>query len=76
MLMRRSLVDRIGAYDETMKTSETAQWVMRLRDEKIPVAEIGDVVLRRRYHRQNLGRVNKKAQMESYMAMIRKRLGK
>ena len=74
MLIRRSVFDRIGIYDETMTTSETAQWVMRIRDAGLNVREIGDVTLMRRYHKGNLGRVNREAQMNSYMEMIRLRL--
>ncbi len=74
MLMRRSVFEQIGTYDETMATSETAQWVMRIRDAGLSIREIGEVTLMRRYHNGNLGRVNREAQMNSYMEMIRLRL--
>lgn len=76
MLVKRELYDRIGMYDEGLSSSETAQWVLRMRDAGVHVMEINDVVLARRYHKTNLGRVNRQAQMNSYMAMIRSRLQK
>ena len=74
MLIRRELFDIVGVHDESMATSETAQWVMKVRDSGIKIHETDYVVLARRYHKENLGRVNRKAQMSSYMAMIRGRL--
>jgi hypothetical protein len=57
-----------------MPTSETAEWVMRMRDAGIRILEIDDIVLARRYHKTNLGRTSRKAQMESYLALVRGRL--
>ena len=74
MFCSRALFDRIGEYNEDMPTSETAEWVMRMRDASVPVRETGDIVLARRYHRTNLGRTSRKAQMESYLALLRGRV--
>ena len=76
MLAKRELYDEIGPYDESLPSSETAQWVLRMRDAGVSVKEIEDVVLARRYHKTNLGRTNRQTQMNSYMAMIRSRLQK
>lgn len=74
MLLKRELFDTVGLYDESMPTSETAQWVLKIRDAGLRIHEIDTVVLARRYHKENLGRLNRQAQMNSYMAMIRNRL--
>ncbi len=74
MLAKRELFDMVGTFDENMMTSETAQWVMRIRDAGFKTHEIDNVVLFRRYHNDNLGRLNRQAQMNSYIAMIRNRL--
>ncbi len=74
MLSKRELFDRIGTFNEDMPTSETADWVLRLRDAKLPVKEIEDTVLMRRYHKTNLGRERRKEQLGSYMALVRRRL--
>ena len=74
MLLKREIFDAVGLYDEGMPTSETAQWVLRVRDAGLKIHETDNVVLARRYHKENLGRLNRQAQMNSYMAMIRNRL--
>ncbi len=74
MLAERGLYEEIGLFNEEMPSSETAEWVMRVRDRKTPILELDDVVLERRYHKTNLGRLNRQTQMSSYMAMIRSRM--
>ncbi len=74
MLLKREIFDTVGLYDESMPTSETAQWILKIRDAGLRIHEIDTVVLARRYHKENLGRLNRQAQMNSYMAMIRERL--
>lgn len=76
MLIDRSLFEKIGDFDETMKSSETAQWVMRLRDTGALPQKLELVTLKRRFHLTNLGRVSRKTQMESYAAIIRERVNK
>ena len=76
MLIKREIFDIVGLYDESMVTSETAQWVMRIRDAGLKIREIDNVVLYRRHHKHNLGRLNRQIQMNSYMTMIRNRLKK
>ena len=74
MLIRRDTFDRVGPYNEKMTTSETAPWVMSIRDAGLKIHEIDTVTLARRYHKDNLGRINREAQMKNYMSMIRNRL--
>ena len=76
MLADRRLYERIGLFDESLPSSETAQWVLRVRDAGVMALELDDVVLSRRYHNTNFGRVSRQTQMSSYMAMIRSRLKK
>ena len=76
MLIRRDVFEIVGMYDENLPTSETAQWVLRIRDAGLEIREIDDVVLARRYHRTNLGRTRRDAQLASYAAMLRNRLRK
>ena len=54
---------------------EEPEWSTHSRmDTDIRILEIDDIVLARRYHKTNLGRTNRKAQMESYLALVRGRL--
>ena len=74
MLIRREVFDVTGNYDEDMATSETAKWVLSIRDAGLKIKDTDHIVLARRYHLNNLGRTNREAQMNSYMDMIRKRV--
>ena len=73
LLIRKSVYDEIGFYDETLPSSETAQWMLRMSDAGIKLRNIDDITLRRRYHRNNFGRRSRRTQLESYMAIIRQR---
>ncbi|MBN1623155.1 MAG: glycosyltransferase family 2 protein [Clostridia bacterium] len=73
MLIHRELFDCLGRFDESLASSETAQWVLKLRDAGINVCEIDKLTLKRRYHMSNLGRLSRKTQLQSYMSIIKNR---
>ena len=74
-LIRRSTFDHIGCFDETLKTGgETVAWMMKLRDAGLPTKSLNDVVLKRRLHLTNTGRINAKQEMQSYAALLRQRM--
>lgn len=73
MLIHRELFDCLGHFDESLASSETAQWVLMLRDAGINICEIDKVTLKRRYHMSNLGRLSRKTQLQSYMSIIKNR---
>ena len=72
-MARREVYERVGYYDETLPSSETAQWMLRMRDAGVAVHDIDVVTLNRRYHRNNFGRRSRRTQLESYMAIIKQR---
>ncbi len=74
LLIRRDIYERVGPYDETLPSSETAQWMLRLTDLGIPVCKIDAITLRRRYHQNNFGRRARDVQKKSYMAIIKQRV--
>lgn len=76
MLTRKSLYDNIGGYNESLPSSETAQWVLRVRESGAGILDSEFITLARRYHMTNFGRTNRATQMESYLAIIRARLQK
>lgn len=76
MLARKSLYDKIGGFDETLPSSETAQWVLKARDSGAGVFESDLVTLARRYHMNNFGRTDRTTQIRSYISIIRSRLKK
>ena len=75
-LIRKSVFDAIGMFDDTMKSGETVAWQMKLRDAGIKTAQIPMVTLKRRLHLTNTGRVQQKQEMANYAALLRKRMRK
>ena len=74
-LIRRAVFDRIGTYDESLPSSETAQWMLRVQDAGVCIRYTDAVTLERRYHNDNFGRRSRQAQLQSYMRIIRQRRG-
>ena len=74
-LIKKEVFDRVGMYDESLKSSETAAWMLSADDLGVRKKSIDFVTLRRRYHANNFGRRDKKTQLQSYMAIIRQRRG-
>ncbi|MBD5559070.1 MAG: glycosyltransferase family 2 protein [Clostridia bacterium] len=74
-LIRRHVFDQIGGFDESLSTGgETVAWIMKLRDAGLPTMNLGEVVLKRRLHLTNTGRVQAKQEMQSYAAILRQRM--
>jgi len=53
-LIRRSLFDRLGLFDETLIHCGDWDWFLRLREAKVPVAILRETVLRYRRHDGNM----------------------
>jgi len=75
-LIRRSVFDAIGLFDDSMKSGETVAWQLKLRDAGLKSLQIPTVTLKRRLHLTNTGRVQQKQEMASYAALLRKRMKK
>ena len=75
-LIRRSVFETIGLFDDTMRSGETVAWQMKLRDAGIKTVQIPTVTLRRRLHLTNTGRLHQKQEMANYAALLRKRMKK
>lgn len=73
-LIERSVFEEIGCFDSTLKSGETVAWMMKLRDQQIPTAQIDVVTLKRRLHLTNTGRVNPRQEMTNYAALLRARM--
>ncbi|HEY6476203.1 MAG TPA: glycosyltransferase, partial [Polyangia bacterium] len=57
MLVRRTVWERVGPFSTTAVRSEFLDWLLRARDLDLREVMIEDVVLRRRLHATNHGRV-------------------
>lgn len=75
-LIRRSVFDTVGLFDDTMKSGETVAWLLKLRDMGIHTEQIQYVTLKRRLHLTNTGRTQQKQEMANYAALLRKRMMK
>jgi len=53
-MLRRSVFDAIGGFDESFTHSEDMDLLFRLRERGIPIEVLPDVVMFRRYHGANL----------------------
>lgn len=54
LMVKRELFQRIGLFDETLKTSEDVDWFFRAKDSGAAMAILPDVLLERRIHEKNL----------------------
>ena len=73
-LIRRSVFDTIGLFDDTMRSGETVAWQMELRKAGTVTVQIDFVTLRRRLHLTNTGRLHAKQEMANYAALLRRRM--
>ena len=74
-LLRRTVFDTVGLFDESLNSGETVAWMMKLRESALPAASLELVTLERRLHLSNTGRVDPKQEMRNYAAILRKRMG-
>jgi glycosyltransferase involved in cell wall biosynthesis len=73
MLIRREAMRRAGPFSSEWKVAEFVDWYSRANDEGLREEMLGDVVLRRRLHRTNIGRRRKEARVE-YATVMAARL--
>ncbi len=53
LLVRREVLDEVGAFDESLAVGEWFDWYARLRDVDHPIAWVDEVLVRRRLHEAN-----------------------
>ncbi len=54
MVVRRETFERIGEFDESMRAAEDFDWMLRAAEEKIGIARLSEILLRRRVHPDSL----------------------
>jgi glycosyltransferase involved in cell wall biosynthesis len=50
MVLWREVFERVGGFDETMRTAEDIDWLLRAREAGVEIARLRAVLLRRRVH--------------------------
>jgi glycosyltransferase involved in cell wall biosynthesis len=73
-LIKKSVFDRSGYFDENLSSGETVDWMMNLKEIGAVVREINQVTVRRRLHMTNTGRLRRGEEMKNYAAILRKRM--
>ncbi|MBO7429552.1 MAG: glycosyltransferase family 2 protein [Spirochaetia bacterium] len=73
-LIRHSVFDRIGLFDETLRGGETVDWMVRFRSAGFNTIEIPVVTLQRRIHASNTGRLYRQNEMANYAKILRAKM--
>ena len=74
--LRKEVFELVGLFDESLKSGETVDWMVRLRASSVRIARIPAIVLLRRIHLSNMGRLDPRGEMMNYAAILRKRMKK
>jgi glycosyltransferase involved in cell wall biosynthesis len=56
MMVRRSVLDAVGRFDEDLRLCEDVDWLARAKDQGVVIAMLDQVMLRYRIHRGNTSR--------------------
>ena len=64
LLIRRAAFDRVGLFDESLRIGVDMDWYARLSEERLKVAQLDLVLLRRRLHRSNVNLTHAHEQSE------------
>ena len=75
LLVRRSVVDEVGDFDETLTVGEWFDWYARLRETGHPIGAVDEVLVRRRLHETNNGRRHQQSRGE-YLQVLRAHLAR
>ena len=68
-VIRKSVFDRVGLFDETMRYSEDVDWFMRAREGGAAIVTIDAVTLLYRQHEQNMTRGKSTAELNVLKAL-------
>lgn len=59
-IYRRTVFDRVGLFDESMRNYEDHDWFLRAREKQITISILKDVTLYYRLHENNTSRINRR----------------
>jgi len=71
MLVRRAAFDRVGAFDETIRAAGMIEWLGRAKLRGLRGTVLDEIVVLRRLHLNNGGRINAKAQDDETLAALK-----
>ena len=70
-VIRKTVFDRVGLFDETMRYSEDVDWFMRVREAGVAIMTIDAVTLFYRQHEQNMTRGKSTSELNVLKALKR-----
>ena len=70
-IIRKSVFERVGLFDETMRYSEDVDWFMRAREKGAAIATIDAVTLLYRQHEENMTRGKSTSELNVLKALKR-----
>jgi glycosyltransferase involved in cell wall biosynthesis len=73
-LIRKEAFQKVGPFNEDLKTGETVEWMNRFRESGLPCSELDCVTLERRIHPASTGSVNREQEQRDYARIIREHL--
>lgn len=71
VVVRRTVFDHIGFFDESLRDTEFIDWWSRLQSKGVSIAVCDDVLVRRRIHATNKSR-NSYRSPEEFLALVRR----
>jgi glycosyltransferase involved in cell wall biosynthesis len=73
-LIKKDVFDTLGFFDESIKTGETVDFFMRLKDKNINTKKLDIIAANRRIHDTNLGKTAQKQEFKDYASVLRAKL--
>ena len=73
-LIRKQAFQKVGFFNEELKTGETVEWLGRFRESGLPYSELDLVTLERRIHPESTGAVYREQEQRDYARIIREHL--
>ena len=73
-LIRKEAFQKVGSFNEELKTGETVDWLERFRESGLTYSETDRVTLERRIHPASTGAANREQEQRDYARIIREHL--
>ena len=74
VLIRRSVFDAIGKFDENLNTGEIISWKYELDKRGMVIKKLGFISTDRRVHNNNYGKTDRKKEFRDYASVLRARI--
>ena len=76
ILMRKSIFDIIGEFNENINTGEIIDWQMRMDRNNFKIKKLDIISTDRRIHYSNFGRIHREKEFKDYASILRAKLRK